>query len=161
MIPSIPSGLCGGWGFLVLAPVSCGIAHGWHRRQGPQRLMIDSKTRWQLWNNNPGRDQGNSGLGAIQNPLFDFPSLMETQWKENAAGYPQWHSSGMKPFAIQTSQSQLQSGQLNNAEQWVPQPVKFAWQGNQNGQDGFIHLLNESRKSWGVFEGLKVLTAFF
>lgn len=42
---SIPFGLCGLWGFLVLAPVSCGTAHGGLRRQGPQRLMTDSKTR--------------------------------------------------------------------------------------------------------------------
>lgn len=73
MIPSLPSGLCDCWGFLVLAPVSCGIAHGWLRRQGPQRLMMDSKTRWQLWNNDPGRDRGNCGLGAIQNTIVWFP----------------------------------------------------------------------------------------
>lgn len=59
---------------------------------------------------------------------------METQWKENAAGYPQWHSCGMRLYDIQTSQSQLQSGQLNNVEQRVPQPVKFTWQVNKNGQ---------------------------
>lgn len=75
MIPSIPSGLCGCWGFRVLAPVSCGIACGWHRRQGPQRLMMDSKTHWQLWNNDPGRDQGNSGLEAKQNTIVWFPHL--------------------------------------------------------------------------------------
>lgn len=75
-------------------------------------------------------------LGLEQNRilLFDFPSLMETQWKENAAGYPQWHSSGMKPYDIPTSQSQLQSGQLNNVERRVPQSVKFTWQVDKSGQ---------------------------
>lgn len=71
------------------------------------------------------------GLEQYRILLFDFPSLMETQWKENAAGYPQRHSSGIKPYDIQTSQSQLQSGQLNNVEQRVPQPVKRTWQVNK------------------------------
>lgn len=74
------------------------------------------------------------GLEQYRKVLFDLPSLVETQFKENAAGYPQWHSNGMKPYNIQTSQSQLQSGQQNNVEQRVPQPVKNTWQVEKNGQ---------------------------
>lgn len=100
--------ICVCWGFLALAPASCGTAHGWLRRQGLQRLMMDSKTRWQLWNNDPGRDRGNCGPGEIQNSIVWFPifdgdtvehkcswiSPVTEQWHEAL-----WYSDITKPAA--------------------------------------------------------------
>lgn len=42
------------------------------------------------------------GLKQYRILLFDFLSLMETQWKENAAVYSHWYNSGMKPYDILT-----------------------------------------------------------
>lgn len=77
MIPSILSGLCGRWGFLVLAPASCDTAYGWHRRHGLWRLMMDSKTWWHL-SGTMTQEEIREILGSEQYGivLFDFPALM-------------------------------------------------------------------------------------
>lgn len=166
MIPSIPSGLCCRWGFLVLAPVSCGIARGWLRRQGPQRLMMDSKTRWQLWNNDPGRDRGNCGLGAIQNTIVWFPIFDgDTVERKMQLDIP---SDTAAAWSLMIFRHHKGSCKVVSWTMWSSGSHslwKSTWQVNKKKWSGeccivplkCIHLLNEWRKSYGVFESLKVL----
>lgn len=89
------------------------------------------------------------GLEKYRLPLFDFPSLMASQWNKNVAGYSQ----RMKPYDMLKSQIQLQSGQMNNVRQrrsaceiHIKSRIKKSGQGNAELFNS-IHPLNESCKS--------------
>lgn len=77
-----------------------------------------------------------SGKFCAWSGTDDYCLISHLWWrhggKKNAAEHPRWQSNGIKPSNIQTSQRQLQSGQLNNVERRVPQPVRNTWQANKN-----------------------------
>lgn len=157
MIPSMTCGFYSHWDFLALSPVSCGIAHGWHRRQGLQRPTMDSKTRWQLRNNDPGRYQGNSGLEKNRKLLFNFPSLMDTQWKKIQLHIPSGEAVAWRRLIFRrhkascrvvswTMWSSRSHWLWNSHDQWIN------GQGNVALCHSNVFIMNESCKSRGVFK---------